>query len=408
MNLTNTRKDFPILSLTRKHDSKPLVYFDNAATTHKPKIVIKTIKEFYSEENSTVRRGLYDLSNVTTERVEKTREKIKDFLNAKKKEEIIFTSGCTEAINLVATCFGRANKIKANNEIIVSLMEHHANFVPWQMLAQEKKAKLKFLEFDHESGELKLENLEKLITEQTKLICLTHLSNVLGTINDIKTITQIAHKYQIPVLVDGSQSTPHLKIDLQELDCDFYCFSGHKIFGPTGVGVLYGKEKLLEQLPPYQFGGDIIEMVSKEKTTFNQLPKKFEAGTPPIAQIIGLGVAIDYIEKLTIKKINLHEDNLVNYLYQKLSQIEGIKIIGGPKNRSALVSFYFEDKHAYDLAVLLNDLDHIAIRVGQHCAEPLLKELKIVSLARASLAFYNTKEEIDQFVFSLEKAKNLL
>lgn len=392
------RHDFPILS--QKIYNKPLVYFDNAATTQKPKIVIDTISEYYQKYNSNIHRGVHYLSNFSTEATEKARETIRSFINAADNEEIIFTRGTTESINLVAFSFGEAF-IQENDDIIITAMEHHSNIVPWQMLCNRKKANLKAIPFNAK-GILEYEKLKDLITKKTKIIAITHISNALGTINPIEEIIEIAHKKNIPVLIDGAQSIQHIKIDVQKLDCDFFVFSGHKIYGPTGTGVLYGKKNILNSMPPYQGGGEMISKVSLEETTYNVLPYKFEAGTPNYVDTIALAEAIKYLEKIGIENIYSYENELLKYATEKLKEIKDIKIIGEADKKSSVISFIANKAHHSDLGILL-DKYGIAIRTGTHCAEPVMQHLGISGTCRISFSFYNTFEEIDYFIDSLKK-----
>ncbi|MFH0736219.1 MAG: cysteine desulfurase [bacterium] len=402
--LSEIRADFPILK--RIVNGKPLVYLDNAATTQKPQQVIDAVTYFYTYENANIHRGLHFLSELATDSYERARLKIKEYLNVMSASEIIFVKGATEAINLLATSMFRAGWLKDNDEVIVTHMEHHANIVPWQLLNGDKGVKLKVIPITDE-GELCIDELENMITEKTKLISVVHTSNALGTINPVKKIVEIAHKYNIPVLLDGSQAIPHERVDVQELDCDFYVFSGHKIFGPTGIGVLYGKTKYLNELPPYQGGGDMIRTVTFEKSTFDDLPHKFEAGTPNIAGGIGLGAAIDYVAQFNSIDLINHEQKLLKYASQRVLEVDGLRIIGTAKNKSSVLSFYIDGIHPYDIGTII-DTDGIAIRTGHHCTQPLMKRFNVPATARASFAFYNTMEEVDVFVTSLKKIKKML
>ncbi|MDR2009198.1 MAG: cysteine desulfurase [Bacteroidales bacterium] len=397
------RQDFPILQ--EKIYDKDLVYLDNAATTQKPDIVINTISEYYRKYNSNVHRGIHYLSNFSTTAYENTRETIHKFINSKYKEEIIFTKGTTESINLVAFSFGEAF-VKEGDEIIVSEMEHHSNIVPWQLLAERKKCKIKVLPFD-DSGELIISELENLITEKTKIIAVTQVSNVLGTVNPVKKIIEIAHSKNVSVLIDGAQGIQHTFVDVQKMDCDFYVFSAHKIYGPTGVGVLYGKKEILEKMPPYQSGGEMISKVTFEKTTFNELPYKFEAGTPNYIDVIAFEKAIHYVNDIGIHNIKKYEDKLLEYATEQILKIDGIKIIGEAKHKSSVLSFTVNDIHPADIGTILDKMG-IAIRTGTHCAETAMQHFKINGTARASFAFYNTLEEIDKFIISLEKSIMML
>ena len=396
------RQDFPMLET--QMNGHPLVYLDNAATTQKPLSVIERMDRFLKNEYSTIHRGVYTLSHHATAECDAVREKCRQFLNASKTAEIIFTKGATEAINLVATGFGR-KFLKPGDEIIISAIEHHSNLVPWQQLAKEKNLILRIAPVN-DKGELLMDGFEKLLNARTYFVAITHISNVLGTINPIQEITKRAHHAGAVVLVDGAQSAPHMKVNVQELDCDFYCFSGHKIYGPTGVGVLYGKRRHREAMDPYQFGGDMIEQVTFEKTTFAKPPAKFEAGTPAIAEIIGLGAAIDYIEDIGFEAIAEHEHELLEYATKALSRIPGLRIIGQAEEKASLISFVLEGVHPHDIGTVL-DQEGIAIRAGHHCAQPLMKRSGISATARASLAFYNTREEIDLLVQCIKRVTNI-
>lgn len=391
--ICNIRKDFPILS--QKVHGKPLVYFDNAATTQKPLKVINAINKYYSAENSNVHRGVHFLSEAATEAYENVRAKVARFLNATDSSEIIFTSGATEGINLVANSYGRAF-LKAGDEIIISTMEHHSNIVPWQMLCETIGAKLQIIPIN-DDGELLIEEYKKLINNKTKFISVTHMSNALGTINPVKQIISIAHEHGIPVLVDGAQAAPHMTVDVKELGCDFYVFSAHKLYGPTGIGALYGKNKHLSAMPPYKCGGDMIRSVTFERTTYNVVPYKFEAGTPNIAGVIGLGAAIDYIGEVGLPLIEAYEQELLKYAAASISNIKGIKIIGTAKEKGAILSFISDKAHPHDIGTIL-DLEGVAIRSGHHCAMPVMQRFGVPATARVSLSFYNTKEEVDIFI----------
>jgi len=396
--VTKIRADFPILN--RKIYDKPLVYLDNAATTQKPHCVVDVLVQEYFSCNANVHRGVHYLSQKATELHEASREITRSFIHAKSVNEIIFTSGTTGAINLLATTFGQAF-LKEGDEIIVSAMEHHSNIVPWQLLEMNKGVKLKVIPITDE-GELDLAAFEKLISKRTKLISIVHISNVLGTINPIKKIIDRAHAENIPVLIDGAQSISHFKIDVQELDADFYAFSGHKVYGPTGVGVLYGKEEWLDRLPPYQGGGEMIQHVSFTGTTFNELPFKFEAGTPNYVGTTGMAKALEYVESLGLENIRKHEDELLVYATQRLKEIEGLRIYGEAKEKSSVISFLVNDIHPFDLGTLLDRLG-IAVRTGHHCAQPLMERYGIEGTVRASFALYNTKEEVDVLVEGIKK-----
>ena len=392
------RKDFPILQ-TYVH-GKPLVYLDNAATSQKPISVIRKAQEYYSTMNSNIHRGVHALSGVSTEAFETARIKIKKFINALGKNEIIFTRGATESINLVAQTFGRSN-LNEGDEVIISEMEHHSNIVPWQLICNEKKAKLKVIPIN-DDGELILEEYEKLLSNRTKIVSVVYCSNSLGTVNPVRKIIKAAHKKGIPVLIDAAQAVNHLHIDVQELDCDFLVFSGHKIYGPTGIGVLYGKVNLLDSMPPYQGGGDMISKVTFEKTTYNELPHKFEAGTPNIAGAIGLGEAIDYVSRIGIGNISLHEKELLDYATEAVQSVPGLKIIGTASEKVSVLSFVLDDVHPHDIGTFL-DFEGIAIRTGHHCTQPVMDRFKIPATSRASFAMYNTTEEIDVLVNGLNK-----
>ena len=392
------RSDFPILQ-TKVH-GKPLVYLDNAATSQKPITVITKAQEYYSSMNSNIHRGVHALSQVATEAYEMARIKIKNFINSLGKNEIIFTSGTTESINLVAQTYCRAN-IKEGDEVIISEMEHHSNIVPWQMICDEKNAKLKIIPINDE-GEIIFEEFERIITHRTKFISVVYVSNSLGTINPVKQIIKLAHQNNIPVLLDAAQAVNHIPIDVQELDCDFLAFSGHKIYGPTGIGVLYGKINLLDSMPPYQGGGDMISRVTFEKTTFNELPYKFEAGTPNIAGVIGLGEAIDYVTNIGIDNIALHEKFLLDYATEVIADIPGLKIIGTAKEKVSVLSFVLDDIHPHDIGTFL-DFEGVAIRTGHHCTQPVMDRYGIPATSRASFAMYNTKDEIDILIKGLKK-----
>jgi cysteine desulfurase/selenocysteine lyase len=392
------RKDFPILH--RLVHNKPLIYFDNAATTQKPKQVIETITNYYSNLNSNIHRGVHYLSQAATSEFECARNIVKSFINARYDEEIIFTRGATEAINLVAYSYGETN-LKEGDEVLITEMEHHSNIVPWQIVCSKTGAKLKVVPFD-DNGELILDEFEKIISPKTKIVSVVHISNSLGTINPIEYIIRRAHDVGAVVLIDGSQSIQHLPVDVQKLDCDFFVFSGHKIYGPTGIGVLYGKKEILESMPPYQGGGDMILSVTFEKTIYNVLPYKFEAGTPHIEGAIGLGSAIRYVQNIGLDVIFDYETKLLNYASERLKEIPEVKIIGNAKNKASLVSFVVENVHPHDIGTLL-DRDGIAIRTGHHCTEPVMRHFGVPATSRASFAFYNTFEEIDQLVLSLKK-----
>jgi cysteine desulfurase/selenocysteine lyase len=402
MDINRIRKDFPILDL--KVNGKPLVYFDNAATTQKPLTVIRRISDYYLKENSNVHRGVHHLSQVATEAYENARKYVADFINAKESKEIIFTRGTTESINLLATVF--VPWIQAGDEIVVSGMEHHSNMVPWQQLCEKNKARLKVLPIAPD-GTLDLDFLKKLLTPQVKLLAVTHLSNVLGTVNPVKEIVRIAHEKGVPVLIDGAQGIAHTKVDVQDLGVDFYAFSGHKMYAPMGIGVLYGRSAWLQKLPPYQFGGEMIDEVSFEQTTFSELPYKYEAGTPNVAGALGLEAALRYVNETGLENILKHEDILLRYATEKLENIAGMRIIGQAKDKAAVISFLIHGIHPFDLGTLLDQMG-IAVRTGHHCAQPLMDFYCIPGTVRASFGLYNTKEEIDIFVAAVEKAVSML
>ena len=396
--VNNIRQDFPILF--RQVYGKPLVYLDNAATTQKPRCVVEKIEEMYYLLNSNVHRGVHFLSQAATDEHEKSRVTVQKFINAASPNEIVFTRGTTESINLVASSFCRTF-CKPGDEILISAMEHHYNIVPWQLQEEISGVKLQVVPIN-ENGELLLDELEKKITSRTKLISVTHISNVLGTVNPIEEIVSIAHKYNVPVLIDAAQSVQHAAVDVQKIDCDFLVFSSHKIYGPTGVGVLYGKEKWLNAIPPYQGGGEMISSVSFEKTTFNELPFKFEAGTPDFVGTSALASALNYVSEIGIENIANYEHELLEYATERLLNIPGLRIFGNAKNKSSVISFLVDGVHPYDMGTLLDKMG-IAVRTGHHCAEPLMHELGIEGTVRASFAFYNTKEEVDILVAGIER-----
>jgi cysteine desulfurase/selenocysteine lyase len=392
------RKDFPILK--EKVHGKTLVYLDNAATTHKPLAVIETLDKYYREYNSNIHRGLHLLSEKATAAYEGARVKVQKFLNAADSREILFTRGATEGINLVAQTWGRQN-VGAGDEIIVTHMEHHSNIVPWQMLCGEKGVILKVAPIN-EAGELVLEELWKLFTPKTKLLAITHVSNALGTVNPIAEIVKTAHEKGVKVLVDGAQAVPHQTVNVQQLDCDFYAFSGHKIYGPTGIGVLYGKYSLLDSMPPYQGGGDMITSVTFEKTLYKKPPQKFEAGTPHIAGVIGLGTALDYVTKTGLDPIAAHEQDLLVYGTRKLQEIPGLQLVGTARHKAGVLSFTLGEIHPHDIGTIL-DRQGVAIRAGHHCAQPVMERFQIPATARASFALYNTRDEIDALAKAIRK-----
>jgi len=397
------RNDFPILK--RSVNGKPLVYLDNGASTQKPQSVIDAINYYYTSQNSNIHRGVHHLSQIATDAYEVTRRKLKSFINSKEEHEIIITKGTTDSINLVASSFGDAF-VHEGDEVIISAMEHHSNIVPWQLLCERKNAVLKVIPVNDE-GELDMDVYRQLLNDRVKIVAITYISNTLGTINPVKDIIELAHTKDIPVLLDAAQAIQHVSIDVQALDVDFLAFSGHKMYGPTGIGVLYGKEKWLNAMPPYQGGGDMIKDVSFEKTTYNELPFKFEAGTPNIAAGITLGFAIDYLNSIGIDKIAQYEYELLNYATSELLEIEGLRIIGTAKEKSGVISFLVGDIHPYDIGVILDKLG-IAVRTGHHCTQPLMKRFGIPGTVRASIGLYNTKEEIDELVKGVKRAVSML
>jgi len=402
LDIQKIRADFPIL--TQKVNGKPLVYFDNGATSQKPQIVIDAEVKYYQEINANIHRGVHTLSQLATDAYEISRGKVKDHINAKFAHEVLFTSGTTFGINLVANGF--ASILKPGDEVIVSSLEHHSNIVPWQMLCEKTGAILKVIPIN-ENGELIIEAFDGLLSEKTKIVTVNHISNALGIINPIKYIIDKAHAVGAAVLIDGAQAVPHLKPDVQELDCDFYAFSGHKMCGPTGTGILYGKEEWLNKLPPYQGGGEMIKEVTFEKTTYADLPHKFEAGTPNIAGGIVLGTAVDYLNNIGFENIQQYENELLEYATKRLLEIEGLKIYGTGKNKASVVSFNIDGIHPYDIGSIIDKLG-IAVRTGHHCAQPIMSFFCIPGTIRASFSFYNTKEEIDQMVEAVKKAQTML
>jgi cysteine desulfurase / selenocysteine lyase len=396
------RADFPLLE--QKIHGKPLVYFDNAATSQKPRTVIDAISRYYEGTNANIHRAVHHLSEQATEEYEAARKTAQKFINAASPTEIIFVRGTTEGINLVAQTYGRA-QIHAGDEVVITDMEHHSDIVPWQLLCEDRGAKLRVAPIN-DRGELILEEFAKLLGPRTKLVGVTHVSNALGTINPIRRIVEMAHSHGVPVLVDGAQAVPHMKVDVQALDCDFYAFSGHKVYGPTGIGVLYGKKALLEAMPPYQGGGDMILSVTFEKTTYNRLPYKFEAGTPDIAGVIGLGAALEYVGGLGIDNIGAYEHDLLEYATAAVSPIPGLKIIGTAREKAGVLSFTLENIHPHDIGTIL-DREGIAIRTGHHCSQPVMKRFGVDSTARASFAMYNTKLEVDALVRGIEKVREV-
>ncbi|MCI0445833.1 cysteine desulfurase [bacterium] len=396
---SNLRNDFPVLQ--QKIYGKPLIYFDNAATALTPQCVIDAINRYYSTESSNVHRGIYYLSEKATAEFEGARVKVQQFLNASSAEEIIFVRGTTEAINLVAASCVKPI-VGKGDEIVLSVIEHHSNIVPWQLVCNETGAQLRIIPVN-DAGELQLEEFKKLLNEKTKFVSIGHISNAIGTINPIKQMIELAHKHNVPVLIDGAQAAPHLAVDVQDLNCDFYAFSGHKLYGPTGIGALYGKAHLLDQMQPYHGGGEMISSVAFEKTTYKKPPYKFEAGTPPIAEAIGLGAAIDYVKSIGLQEISVYENDLLNHATQKISAVPRVRIIGNAKSKAAILSFVMDGIHPHDIGTIL-DREGIAIRAGHHCAMPAMQRFGVPATARASFAFYNTHEEVDVFIDALGKA----
>lgn len=397
MDIQAIRSQFPILE--EKVHGKPLVYFDNGATTQKPLSVIHRLSDYYTKENANIHRGVHTLSQEATTAYENARNTIQKYIGAKENHEVLFTKGTTDSINLVAYSFGEL--LQAGDEIIISAMEHHSNIVPWQLLCERKGCKLRFIPMD-DKGDLMLDTYVELLSEKTKLVAVTHISNSLGTVNDVKFIIDKAHGVGAKVLIDGAQSIQHIKVNVQELDCDFYAFSGHKLFGPTGIGVLYGKEEILNQMPPYQGGGDMIKEVKLEQSTYNTLPHKFEAGTPNIAGGIGLGTAFEFLNSLDMDKVHKHEQELLEYATSALKKIEGIQFYGQAKEKTSVISFLIEGLHPYDVGTLLDKMG-IAVRTGHHCTQPIMDQFCIPGTIRVSFALYNTKEEIDLFISALER-----
>lgn len=397
------RNDFRILE--QKVYKKPLIYFDNAATTQKPQEVIDALSTYYETINSNIHRGVHCLSQQATQEFEEARKAVQQFINAAHDYEVIFTRGATESINLVAHSFGRTF-IHEGDEIIISEMEHHSNIVPWQFLCEDRGAVLKVVPFDEE-GVLCVEQLESMITDRTKIVAMTHVSNTLGTINPIKEVIRIAHAHNVPVMVDGAQAVAHTRVDVQDLDCDFYCFSGHKMYAPMGIGIMYGKEEWLNKMKPYQGGGEMISTVTFEKTSYNELPFKFEAGTPAVGDVIGLRVAIEYMQRIGMENIALYEEGLRRYCTQRLAEVSDIRFIGTAPHKAAVVSFLIGNNHPYDVGVLL-DHQGVAVRTGHHCTQPIMDHFHIPGTVRASFAIYNTTEEIDAFIQAVVRAKEML
>ena len=397
------RSDFPILG-ERVH-GRPLVYLDNAATSQKPQVVIEAIAHYYRHDNANIHRGVHLLSQRATDEFEAVRVAVQSFLNAREHREIVFVRGATEGINLVAQTYGRQH-VDEGDEVLISAMEHHSNIVPWQMLCAEKHATLRVAPIN-DAGELQMEEFESLLSPRTKIVAVTHMSNALGSINPIHQIVRMAHARNIPVLVDGAQAVPHLPVDVQEMDCDFYVFSGHKVYGPTGIGVLYGKVGLLEEMPPYQGGGDMISSVTFEKTIYNKVPHKFEAGTPDIAGVIGLGAAVAYVGSLGLSTISTHEHDLLTYATERVGAIPGVQLVGTAKQKAGVLSFVLDGIHPHDVGTIL-DLEGIAVRTGHHCAQPVMDRFCIPATVRASFAVYNTTQEIDALARGLDKVKEIL
>lgn len=396
------RRDFP--ALNQQVHGKPLVYLDNAATAQKPLPVIEAIRKFYLEDCANVHRGVHELSQRATDNYENARVEVQKFLGAADSSEIIYTRGTTESINLVAHSFARTH-VQAGDEVLISAIEHHSNIVPWQMLCEERQAHLRVAPIN-QAGELRMDEFERLLTGRTRIVAVTHVSNALGTINPVKRIIELAHNRNIPVLLDGAQAVPHMKVNVRDLDCDFYALSGHKMFGPTGIGILYGKRELLNKMPPYQGGGDMIASVTFEKTTYNTLPHKFEAGTPNIADAIGLGETVRYLNRVGLDRVAAYEHDLLAYATKVVSGIPGVRLIGTAKEKASVLSFLLEGVHAHDLGTVL-DREGVAIRAGHHCAQPVMDFYGVPATARASLAFYNTREDIDRLVAAIGKAKEL-
>lgn len=403
LNIDVIRRDFPILQ--REVNGKPLVYLDNGATTQKPRSVIEKVNEIHSLTNSSIHRGVHHLSGKMTEEYENAREKVRAFLNAEDLSEIIFTSGTTGSVNLVAFSFGE-RFVSEGDEILISEMEHHSNIIPWQLLCDRKKAKLKVIPFDSK-GELDLEAYRTMINDRTRIVAVVHASNSLGTVNPVKEMIRIAHDHDVPVLIDGAQAVQHGPVDVRDLDADFYVFSGHKIFGPTGIGVLYGKEALLDVIPPYQGGGDMVDCVSFERTTYNVLPLKFEAGTANYTGAIALGTALDYVQMLGMNEIKQHEEDLLQYASDKLEAIDGLRLFGKAKNKIAVISFLLGDIHPYDTGMILDKLG-VAVRTGSHCTQPVMDHFEIPGTVRASMVFYNNREDIDRLTEAVLTAKKML
>lgn len=403
LDIAKVRRDFPILD--QAVHGKKLVYLDNGATSQKPRAVIEAVARYYQHDNANIHRGVHALSLRATDAHDEARESVRRFLHAAQTREIIFVRGATEAVNLVAETYGRAN-VGAGDEVLISAMEHHSNIVPWQILCEEKGARLRVAPIN-DAGELILEEFEKLLGPRTRIVAVAHVSNALGTVNPLRKIIKLAHDHGVPVLVDGAQAAPHLPIDVQALDCDFYAFSGHKVYGPTGIGVLYGKSELLEEMPPYQGGGDMIRSVTFEKTTYNVLPYKFEAGTPDIAGAIGLGAALEYVMNLGMDRVAAHEHDLLEYATAQVSAVEGVRLIGTARERAGVLSFVVDNVHPHDLGTIL-DREGIAIRTGHHCAQPVMERFGVPATARASFGVYNTRDEIDALVSGIRRAHEVM
>ena len=401
-NVEQIRADFPILKL--KIDDKQLVYFDNAASSQMPKVVMDRMIRYQTMEHANINRAVHYLSETATAEYEKSRHKLKNFINANEDREVIFTSGTTDAINLVAHGYGR-KFISSGDEIILTVLEHHSNIVPWQMLAEENGVKIRVVPIN-DAGELLIDEYKKLFNKNTKLVGVTHVSNAIGTINPIKEMIEFAHNHGVPILVDGAQAAPHMKIDMQELDCDFYTFSGHKLCGPTGIGILYGKANQLNRMKPFKGGGDMITSVTFEKTIYNTIPHKFEAGTPPIAAAIGFGAAIDYLSSIDLSTIEAYEQSLINYATEQINNIPGIRIIGSAAEKVAVLSFSVDGVHPHDIGTLLNQ-EGIAVRTGHHCAQPVMQHFKVPATTRASFSFYNSMAEIDALIAGIQKVQKV-
>lgn len=402
LDIQKIREDFPILGV--KVYDKPLVYLDNGATTHKPRVVIDAVREVYEKQNSSIHRGIHYLSEQMTEAYEQARDTVRKFINALSTTEIIFTHGATSAINAVAFSFGE-KYVNEGDEVLISEMEHHSNIVPWQMLCERKHAHLKVIPFD-DNGEIDMEQYRKMLNDKTRIVAVNHASNSLGTVNPVKEITRIAHEKNIPVLIDGAQIVQHGEVDVRDIDCDFFVFSGHKIFGPTGIGVLYGKEKILEEIPPYQGGGDMVDCVTMEKTTYNELPFKFEAGTTNYTGAIGLAKALDYVSGIGIENIIAYEHELTRYAGEQLASMEGIRIFGNARERISVFSFHMADIHPYDAGMVLDKMG-IAVRTGTHCTQPVMDHFNISGTIRASMVFYNTMEEVDMLMSALQRVRKM-